>query len=53
MILLVTMTTAAGNTSTLHVLNLLKDTIPHMMPQVFYCCYSITVTMVSGDKEDM
>ena len=43
-------TTAAGNTATLHVLNLLKDTMAHMMPQVlsillsllwYLCCYGV------------
>ena len=58
-ILVVTMVTV-GSTGTLHVLNLLKDTLAHMSSQVlppfaFYFLVTMlfTVAMVSGNKEIM
>ena len=48
--LLVIMTAASGSTTTLHILNLLKNTLAHMMPQVsshdvtillLTCCHGI------------
>lgn len=42
MTLLVTMVTAGSSTSTLHVLNLLKETMAHMTSQVL-CFFILTV----------
>ena len=56
MILVVTMATASS-TGTLHVLNLLKDTMAHMSSQVMaymssHVCFTV-IAMVSGNKEIM